>query len=167
MADGASFVYNTEPPTRGKIALGDGMGFARAIFNRGVVIVTTCGELDVELWPKETPMACRNFIQLYFSTEIYNQTISFSKESQGYFLEPIPIPAAVSERCLEGYYDNNIFHRIVQNFMVQTGDPTGTGEGGESIYGKPFKNEVHSRLRFRHRGIIATANSGKNDNGSQ
>jgi len=116
MADGASFVYNTEPPTRGK-----------------VVIVTTCGELDVELWPKETPMACRNFIQL----------------------------------CLEGYYDNNIFHRIVQNFMVQTGDPTGTGEGGESIYGKPFKNEVHSRLRFRHRGIIATANSGKNDNGSQ
>lgn len=69
--------------------------------------------------------------------------------------------------CLEGYYDGCIFHRIVKDFMVQTGDPTGTGTGGESIYGKPFKNERHSRLNFRYRGIVATANSGAEDNASQ
>lgn len=52
--------------------------------------------------------------------------------------------------------------------MIQTGDPTGTGMGGESIFGHPFTDEFHSRLRFTHRGIVAMANSGKpNDNGSQ
>jgi len=47
-----------------------------------------------------------------------------------------------------GYYDNVIFHRIVPGFIVQTGDPTGTGTGGESFYGEPFEDEVHGRLRF-------------------
>lgn len=52
--------------------------------------------------------------------------------------------------------------------MIQTGDPTGTGKGGESIFGYPFKDEFHSRLNFTHRGLVAMANSGKpNDNGSQ
>lgn len=53
--------------------------------------------------------------------------------------------------CMEGYYDDTIFHRIIAEFMIQGGDPTGTGNGGSSIYGKPFKNEVHSRLKFSHR----------------
>ena len=66
---------------------------------------TTFGDIELELWTKEAPKACRNFIQL----------------------------------CMEGYYDNTIFHRIVRGFIVQGGDPTGTGEGGESIYGEPFK----------------------------
>ena len=52
---------------------------------------------------------------------------------------------------MEGYYDGTIFHRIIKDFMVQGGDPTGTGKGGESIYGAPFKDEFHSRLRFVHR----------------
>merc|ERR1712002_1011382 len=69
--------------------------------------------------------------------------------------------------CMEGYYDNVIFHRIIKGFMVQGGDPTGTGEGGESVYGKPFNDEFHSRLRFVRRGLVAMANSGPNDNGSQ
>ena len=68
--------------------------------------------------------------------------------------------------CLEGYYDNNIFHRLVKGFIVQTGDPTGTGMGGESIYGKPFKDEFHSRLRFVRRGLVAMANSGHTDDNS-
>ncbi|KAK2195515.1 bifunctional Cyclophilin-type peptidyl-prolyl cis-trans isomerase domain/Cyclophilin-type peptidyl-prolyl cis-trans isomerase [Babesia duncani] len=55
--------------------------------------------------------------------------------------------------CMEGYYNGCIFHRIIPQFMVQTGDPTGTGNGGESIYGEPFENEIVSRLKFRTRGL--------------
>ena len=48
---------------------------------------------------------------------------------------------------MENYYDATIFHRLVPGFIVQGGDPTGTGMGGESIFGKPFKDEFHSRVR--------------------
>ncbi|XP_076066814.1 spliceosome-associated protein CWC27 homolog [Oratosquilla oratoria] len=111
-----SNIYIQEPPTEGK-----------------VLMVTSAGDLDIELWSKETPKACRNFVQL----------------------------------CLEGYYNETIFHRVLPGFIVQGGDPTGTGAGGESIYGKPFKDEFHSRLRFVRRGLVAMANAGPNDNGSQ
>lgn len=73
-----SSVYVLEPPTKGK-----------------VVIHTTYGAIDIELWPKEAPKAVRNFVQL----------------------------------CLEGYYDNTIFHRIIKGFLIQGGDPTSTGVG--------------------------------------
>lgn len=112
-----SSIYVLEPPTKGK-----------------VILNTTVGPLDIELWPKETPKAVRNFVQL----------------------------------CLEGYYNNTIFHRIIKTFMVQGGDSTGTGSGGESIYGAPFADEIHSRLRFKHRGLVACANAGEpNSNNSQ
>jgi len=113
-----SEIYTSEPPTKGK-----------------VVLHTSHGDLDVELWSKECPKACRNFVQL----------------------------------CLEGYYDNTVFHRIIKDFCVQGGDPTGTGEGGESIYGCPFPDEIHSRLKFRYRGLLGVANAGRgsNTNGSQ
>ncbi|KAG2466349.1 CWC27 protein, partial [Polypterus senegalus] len=65
------------------------------------------------------------------------------------------------------YYNNTIFHRVVPDFIVQGGDPTGTGSGGESVYGQPFKDEFHSRLRFNRRGLVAMANAGPHDNGSQ
>ena len=66
------------------------------------------------------------------------------------------------------YYDNVTWHRIIKDFMIQTGDPTGTGTGGESIYGEPFADEFHTRLGFRHRGMVAMANAGKaNTNESQ
>ncbi|XP_063151674.1 spliceosome-associated protein CWC27 homolog isoform X2 [Candoia aspera] len=111
-----SNIYIQEPPTNGK-----------------VLLKTTAGDIDIELWSKEAPKACRNFIQL----------------------------------CMEGYYDSTIFHRVVPEFIVQGGDPTGTGSGGESVYGAPFKDEFHSRLRFNRRGLVAMANSGPHDNGSQ
>ncbi|XP_073334801.1 spliceosome-associated protein CWC27 homolog [Pagrus major] len=111
-----SNIYIQEPPTNGK-----------------VLLKTSAGDIDIELWSKEAPKACRNFVQL----------------------------------CMEGYYDGTIFHRVVREFIVQGGDPTGTGTGGESIYGRPFKDEFHSRLRFNRRGLVAMANAGPHDNGSQ
>jgi peptidyl-prolyl cis-trans isomerase SDCCAG10 len=97
------------------------------------MLKTTVGEILIELWSKECPKACRNFIQL----------------------------------CMEGYYDGTIFHRVVKDFIVQGGDPTGTGQAGESIYGEPFKDEFHSRLRFNRRGLVGMANADRDDNGSQ
>ncbi|KAJ1637956.1 peptidyl-prolyl cis-trans isomerase SDCCAG10-like protein [Pavlovales sp. CCMP2436] len=108
--------YSTEPITNGKL-----------------ILQTSLGPIDIELWPKEAPKACRNFVQL----------------------------------CLEGYYDGHMFHRVIKDFMAQTGDPTGTGEGGESVSGKPFDDEFHGRLRFNHRGLLAMANSAPNSNRSQ
>ncbi|XP_053303633.1 spliceosome-associated protein CWC27 homolog [Pleuronectes platessa] len=111
-----SNIYIQEPPTSGK-----------------VLLKTSAGDIDIELWSKEAPKACRNFVQL----------------------------------CMEGYYDGTIFHRVVPDFIVQGGDPTGSGTGGESIYGRPFRDEFHSRLRFIRRGLVAMANAGPHDNGSQ
>ncbi|KNC27162.1 hypothetical protein FF38_13849 [Lucilia cuprina] len=111
-----SNIYIQEPPTSGK-----------------VLLQTTVGDIDIELWSRECPKACRNFIQL----------------------------------CMEGYYNNTIFHRVVKDFIVQGGDPNGDGTGGESIYGQPFKDEFHSRLRYTRRGLVGMANSDKDDNASQ
>lgn len=111
-----SNIYVQEPPCEGKVCL-----------------ETTVGEIDIELWSRECPKACRNFVQL----------------------------------CLEGYYDKTKFFRVVPDFIVQGGDPTNTGSGGDSSYGVPFKDEFHSRLRLVRRGLVAMANSGKDDNGSQ
>jgi len=66
-----------------------------------------------------------------------------------------------------GYYDGIIFHRVIKKFMVQGGDPTGTGRGGSSTWGQPFEDEVSSSVGFDKEGILAMANSGPNTNGSQ
>src|SRR5699024_1071774 len=65
-----------------------------------------------------------------------------------------------------GYYDGQIFHRIIKDFMNQGGDPTGTGMGGESIWDKDFEDEFHEEL-FNFRGALSMANRGPNTNGSQ
>lgn len=124
-----------------------------------VIFHTTQGEISVELFAKQTPLTCRNFLQL----------------------------------CVDGYYDDTIFHRLVPGFIIQGGDPTGTGQGGESIYdggalsgeldpwpmdqrhgrnagptGVGFKDEFHSRLKFNRRGLLGMANEERPDtNGSQ
>ena len=67
----------------------------------------------------------------------------------------------------KGYYDGIIFHRVIKNFMVQGGDPTGTGRGGESLWGGKFEDEVTPEIAFDRKGLLAMANAGPNTNGSQ
>jgi cyclophilin family peptidyl-prolyl cis-trans isomerase len=67
----------------------------------------------------------------------------------------------------KGYYKGVIFHRVIDKFMIQGGDPTGTGRGGESIWGKPFEDEIVPSLTFDKPGYLAMANAGPNTNGSQ
>lgn len=67
----------------------------------------------------------------------------------------------------KGYYDGIIFHRVITEFMIQGGDPTGTGRGGQSLWGEPFEDECVPDLRFDRSGLLAMANAGPNTNGSQ
>lgn len=100
-----------------------------------VILHTSKGPIELELWAKEVPIASRNFLQL----------------------------------CKNGYFDGTMFHRVVKDFVIQGGDPSGTGYGGESIYPEGlFKDEFHSRIKYSRRGMLACANSGKADtNASQ
>mmetsp|Transcript_611 Transcript_611/g.1262 ORF Transcript_611/g.1262 Transcript_611/m.1262 type:complete len:188 (-) Transcript_611:373-936(-) len=72
--------------------------------------------------------------------------------------------AALAE---SGYYNGTIFHRIIKDFMIQGGDPTGTGRGGESVYGGKFEDEISRNLKHVGAGVVSMANSGPNTNGSQ
>ena len=101
--------------------------------NFNVMLETTQGDVEIELYPKTAPLAVANFVGHIES----------------------------------GYYEGIIFHRVIDGFMVQGGDPMGTGTGGESIWGKPFPDEFSEELRFDTEGLLAMANSGPMTNGSQ
>lgn len=110
---------------------------------------------------------------LAFTISLFANPIAVLETSQGKIeleLRPDLAPLAVENfttHIQNGYYDGIIFHRIIKNFMVQGGDPTGTGSGGESIWGKPFKDEFSPNAVFDKSGILAMANAGRNTNGSQ
>jgi len=93
--------------------------------------------------------------------------------TQGSFtitLFPAKAPLAVENFLTlaeKGYYNGIIFHRVIKNFMIQGGDPTGTGRGGESAFGKNFADECHKDLTFDRQGLLAMANRGPGTNGSQ
>jgi peptidyl-prolyl cis-trans isomerase B (cyclophilin B) len=103
---------------------------------------------------------------------VKGDTVGVLKTSMGdikFKLFPEEAPKAVEnfkKLAEKGYYDNLIFHRIISDFMIQGGDPEGTGRGGESIWGKPFNDEIGKNLHH-FRGALAMANSGPNTNGSQ
>jgi peptidyl-prolyl cis-trans isomerase-like 3 len=84
------------------------------------------------------------------------------------FCELVPIAAKnFLALCAKGYFDNTIFHRNIKGFILQGGDPTGTGKGGVSIYEKNFQDEIVDDLKHDRKGIVSMANSGPNTNGSQ
>ncbi len=99
--------------------------------------------------------------------------IAIMKTNQGDIeieLRPDIAPKAVENfvtHSKNGYYNGLIFHRIIKNFMIQGGDPTGTGRGGKSIWNKPFEDEFSPKALFDKAGILAMANAGRNTNGSQ
>lgn len=85
-------------------------------------------------------------------------------------LFPQVAPKAVENfltHAKDGYYNNTPFHRVIKDFMIQGGDPKGNGTGGESIWGKPFEDEVSKDVKFDRKGLLAMANRGPTTNGSQ
>ena len=100
--------------------------------NPHVILETTQGTIELELYPDIAPLAVENF----------------------------------TTHIKKGYYNGIAFHRIIKGFMIQGGDPTESGRGGESIWGKAFKDEYKNKT-FSKAGILAMANSGPSTNGSQ
>jgi peptidylprolyl isomerase len=100
--------------------------------NPHVILETTQGKIELELFKDVAPLAVENF----------------------------------TTHVKEGYYDGVAFHRIIKGFMIQGGDPTESGRGGESIWKKEFKDEYKNKT-FNKPGILAMANRGPHTNGSQ
>ncbi|VUZ48631.1 unnamed protein product [Hymenolepis diminuta] len=106
----------------------------RYVKSKGFVrLVTSFGNLNLELHCDLVPKTCENFIRL----------------------------------CESGYYNDTTFHRVVRHFVIQGGDPTGTGLGGDSVWGGPFPDEFKDNLKHDSRGVLSMANSGPNSNKSQ
>jgi peptidyl-prolyl cis-trans isomerase A (cyclophilin A) len=110
------------------------------------IIQTSMGDLHCPLFPKAAPLGTANFIGLAKGTKDWNNPKTGKKE------HGVPL------------YDNTIFHRVIPNFMIQGGDPAGTGSGD---IGFKFKNETVTGLTFDQPGRLAYANAGPDTNGSQ
>ncbi|MGM0217234.1 peptidylprolyl isomerase [Enterococcus sp. AZ126] len=96
-----------------------------------VEMVTTEGNIEIKLFPKQAPKTVENFMK----------------------------------HAKDGYYDNVTFHRVIKDFMIQGGDPKGDGTGGESIWDKPFDDEISNQL-YNLRGALSMANAGTDEKGN-
>lgn len=139
-------------------------------FLLGVLLVVTTA-CTAETKPA-TPAATASKVVDPMASKKSNPTVVLETNQGNIELELFPevAPKAVKnfiELSKKGYYDGIIFHRVIKNFMIQGGDPTGTGRGGESIYGGVFDNEYAPNVMFNKPGILAMANAGPNTNGSQ
>ncbi|KAF4664927.1 Peptidyl-prolyl isomerase cwc27 [Perkinsus chesapeaki] len=131
-----SNIYVAEPPTKGK-----------------VVLHTTHGPISIALWSKECPKTTRNFVQLEGGREPTELQLTLIRGFTVY-------NGLMSDGALEDYYNGTVFHRIIKDFLIQGGDRTNTGTGCDSIYGEPYPNEFHSRLKYRYRGLVGVASAG-------
>ena len=109
---------------------------------------------------KESHLASINHPHILLQTTKGNIEIELFKD-----IAPLAVENFMTH-IKEGYYNGVAFHRIIKNFMIQGGDPTESGRGGESIWHKEFQDEFKDRV-FDHAGIVAMANHGPNTNGSQ
>jgi peptidyl-prolyl cis-trans isomerase A (cyclophilin A) len=110
------------------------------------IIDTTAGKITCTLFPDKAPIGVANFIGLATGTKDWTSPVTHQKK------HGVPL------------YDGTIFHRVIPNFMIQGGDPAGTGMGDP---GYQFKNETSSDLKFDRPGRLAYANAGPDTNGSQ
>lgn len=109
------------------------------------ILHTNHGDIKIDLFGNHAPKTVENFVTLTNGTAPYTST-NASGETEGPF------------------YDGAVFHRIISGFMIQGGDPTGTGRGGP---GYQFADEFHPELRFDRPFLLAMANAGPGTNGSQ
>ncbi len=109
------------------------------------ILHTNQGDISVDLFGNHAPKTVENFIGLAEGTKDYSE-----KNASGTDEGP--------------FYDGSIFHRIIDGFMIQGGDPTGTGRGGP---GYKFEDEFHPELQFDRPFLMAMANAGPGTNGSQ
>ena len=120
--------------------------FAQGAANPKAIIDTTAGKMTCTLFPDKAPIGVANFIGLADGTKDWTNPVSHAKK------HGVPL------------YDGTICHRVIPEFMIQCGDPAGSGMGGP---GYEFKNETSSDLKFDRPGRLAYANSGPDTNGSQ
>jgi peptidyl-prolyl cis-trans isomerase A (cyclophilin A)/peptidyl-prolyl cis-trans isomerase B (cyclophilin B) len=120
-------------------------------------IHTTEGDIEIELYDERAPRTVENFLGLAEGAEDYDATPI--EPGSGAWEDPDS-----GEKRIDPLYDGVEFHRIIEGFMIQTGDPTGTGRGGP---GYQFDDEFHDDLSHDGPGVLSMANSGPNTNGSQ
>jgi len=136
----------------------------------GMLVLSGCNSKEVN---EVTAASNVTVAQSKQSHTAQHETLVVLKTNQGDItlkMFPKVAPLAVENfvtHAKKGYYDGLIFHRVIKDFMIQGGDPTGTGRGGESIWKKEFVNEYAPNVVFDRPFLLAMANHGPNTNGSQ
>jgi peptidylprolyl isomerase len=120
-------------------------------------------------------LALASMFTFYFCLGVYaaNKSVVVLETNQGK-IEIELMPKIAPKACEnfiklveQGFYNGITFHRVIKGFMIQGGDPTATGMGGDSFWGAPFEDEFSTSVGFDKPGILAMANAGPNTNGSQ